>query len=96
LTDRRTAFYEAVAVDPDEIAPWIDELRGRIGRGELKHLLPIVLDSASVDAELIACIMLTELEDLDALPADERDQPDLIARRRTLLWDLLWLREQIG
>jgi hypothetical protein len=96
LAARSTAFYRVVAVEPDEIAPWIDELRHRIERDDLADLSPIDLDTFSVPAELVACTMLAELDDIDALPVAERDRPDLIARRRTLVWDFVWLQEQIG
>jgi len=83
--------------DPDTLIPWIVELHRRIERGELRGLPLIHLDRRlRVHPELVARIMLDELEAFDELPPDERACLENIAKRRSLLWDLLWLREQIG
>jgi hypothetical protein len=78
------------------MAPWIEDLRVRIERGELKHLSPVNLDTARIDAELVARIMLADLDAFEDLPAEEYDLPDKLVHRRSVLWDLLWLRERIG
>jgi hypothetical protein len=83
--------------NPDDLAPWIATLRRRIQRGELAGLPPVHLDSQSrIDATLIAQIMLAELDALEDLAPEERYLVDNVVTHRSLLWDLLWLRQQIG
>ena len=83
--------------DPDTFVPWIVELHRCLERGELRGLPLTHLDHRlRVHPEIVARIMLAELEAFDELPPDERACIENIAKRRSLLWDLLWLREQIG
>lgn len=84
-------------LDLDELAPWIDELERRIERGELRSLPLIHIDRRlRVQPDLLARIMLAELEAFDDLLPNERECAENVVKRRSLLWDLLWLREQIG
>lgn len=83
--------------DPDNLEWWIGTLRGRLERGELAALPQIDLGYGSrADADLVAGIMLGELDAYIGLPHEAAEQPDNVVRRRSLLWDLLWLRQQIG
>jgi hypothetical protein len=40
--------------------------------------------------------MLAELDALEDLSPEEREHVDAVVRHRSLLWDLLWLRQHIG
>lgn len=83
--------------DPDALAPWIAELHRRIEQRELTVIPQVHLDEGSrVDADLIARIMLAEFDALEVLPPEEQETLENVVKRRSLLWDLLWLREQIG
>jgi hypothetical protein len=40
--------------------------------------------------------MLADLDALEDLLPEEYDRPGNVVHRRSVLWDLLWLRERIG
>ena len=69
----------------DDFASWIEALRGRIARGELADLGPVVIRGGMLSADLAARITLVDLGH-DTEPAS----------RGMLLADLRRLREQIG
>jgi hypothetical protein len=84
-------------IDPDDLGPWIVALRGRLARGELVALPQVRLSpEVRADAALIAQVMLDELDEIGGLPPAENDRLDVIVRRRSLLRDLCWHRQQIG
>jgi hypothetical protein len=68
---------------------WIAEFRGNLQRGELAGRGPITLRDGSrfADTELAARIMLADLDHLDTL---------LVERRQELLDDFRHLREQLA
>jgi hypothetical protein len=82
---------------PDDLAQWIATLRRRIEHGELTGLPPVHVDQQSyIAAGLVAQILLAELDGFADLTPQERDHVDNVVKHRSLLWDLLWLRQQIG
>jgi hypothetical protein len=68
---------------------WIEDLRHRVGRGELAGRGPITLRDGShiPDTELAVKIMLADLGHLDML---------LVERRQDLLEDFRHLRAQLA
>ena len=84
-------------LDSDDLDAWIATLRIRIRRGDLVGQPQVNLgDGTHVNADLVAEIMLDEFDRLAELSPVEQDSPDHIVKRRSLMWDLLWLRQQIG
>jgi hypothetical protein len=78
---------------PDDLHQ-IAALRARQARGELDALPQVRLnEDARAGAGLVAGAMLDEIENLSP---DEYNHVDSVVRRRSLLWDLCWLRQQIG
>ncbi|MDP8923248.1 MAG: hypothetical protein M3O34_10295 [Chloroflexota bacterium] len=76
---------------------WIAELRGRVARGELDDLPPIDMDGApELGTAAVVRILLSDLDDCEALTPEQRRDPLVIARRLYLLGDLWKLRAQIG
>jgi hypothetical protein len=71
------------------LAAWIEQLRGNLQRGELAGRGPITLRDGSrlSDTELAVRVMLADLDHLDRLLAE---------RRQDLLDDFRHLREQLG
>jgi hypothetical protein len=53
-------------------------------------------EQACIDAALVAQVMLAELDAFEDLSPEERAHVDAVVRHRSLLWDLLWLRQHIG
>ena len=82
----------------DELTAWIEELRGRLDRGELDDRDPIDLGRGGVlpSAELAAKVMLADLDHYDDLTLEQRRDPLTLARRQLLQDDLRRLKEQIG
>ena len=82
----------------DDLTAWIEELRGRLDRGELAGLGPVEVGPGQVlpSAELAAKIMLADLDHYDDLPLQQQRHPLAVARRRLLLEDLRRLKQQIG
>ena len=82
----------------DDLAEWVDELRGRLERGDLADLGPIDPGDGSgpLPGELRVRIMLADLDHHADLPLERRREPLIRARRRRLLEDLRRLRERIG
>jgi hypothetical protein len=72
-----------------ELAAWIAALAGRLERHEFAYLGPITLRDGSrlSDTELAVRIMLADLDHLDRL---------LVERRQDLLDDFRHLREMLG
>ena len=84
-------------LDSEDLDAWIAELRVRIVCGELADLPQVDLGNGTrVNAHLVAQIMLSEFDGLANLSREEQDCLDYVVNRRSLLWDLLWLRQQIG
>jgi hypothetical protein len=86
-----------VSADPDDLAAWLAELRGRVARGELAGRGPIeVAGGTLASVELAARVLLADLDHYEDLSLARRRDPLVVARRRLLLEDLRRLREQIG
>ena len=77
-----------MTTDPDDLATWIADLRGRVARGELAALGRVELDGG--------IILVADLDHYDDLPPTWRRDLAVVARREALLRDLRRLREQIG
>ncbi len=82
--------------DPDDLATWIDELRGRVARGALDGQADVVVAGDMMPAGRAARIMLADLDHYENLSPEQRQDPLIEARRRLLLHDFRRLREQIG
>ena len=81
----------------DDLAAWIDELRRRLGAGELRSLPPIDLGNGLTlrDMELAAWVMLADVDRYAAMPPELRQRPVIAARRRLLADNLRRLRERL-
>ncbi len=82
----------------DDLDGWIGELRARLARGELADLNPLTVNQCipPVPGELLARIMLADLDHFDDLDFMRRRAGDVVARRLALLEDLRRLRARIG
>jgi hypothetical protein len=82
----------------DDLDVWIQELRGRLQRGELSGLGPVDVGygTDSLRVELVVRIMLNDLDDVDAGAPAGRGSPASDVRRRVLLDDFKRLRDVIG
>jgi hypothetical protein len=86
-----------VSADPDDLAAWLAELRGRVARGELAGRGPIAVAGGTLPSvELAARVLLADLDHYDDLSPARRRDPLVVARRRLLLADLRRFRERIG
>ena len=80
----------------DGLDGWIDALRGRIGRGELRDAPPVKVGLVTMGAEQAARILLADLDHHDRLLARRSVDALVTARRRDLLDEFRRLREQLG
>ena len=85
-----------MTTDLDDLVVWIDALRGRVARGELKGRGTFRLGVATVAVERAARILLADVDHDRVLSLDRRRDPFNVERRRHLLCQILRLREQIG
>ena len=85
-----------MAADPDDLAAWIAELRGRVARGDLAGLGTLAVGGGTLPVARAARIMLADLDHYDDLPLEHRREPPIVARRLRLLADLRELRARIG
>jgi hypothetical protein len=78
--------------------PWIERLRSRVERGDLRAHPPLDLGGGTKDlpAERTVRLMLADLAYLDGLTPDATDWPSLPWRRAALLADFWKLRKLIG
>ena len=67
---------------------FIREVRGRLARGDFAGLGPVGVHGGTLDASLAVRIMLADWHHFDDLPAAQRDDMLLVARRRLVLSDL--------
>ncbi len=82
-------------MERDELDGWIAELRGRVARAELDGRGRFDVRNGLLDIELVARIMLADLDHYDDLPLEQRQDLLVEARRGLLLADFRRLREQI-
>ena len=80
----------------EDLDGWIDALRGRIGRGELRDHHMVKVGLLMMNAEQAARILLADLDHHDRFLARRGADMVATARRRDLLDDLGRLREQLG
>ncbi len=85
-----------MTTDPDDLAAWIAELRGRVARGELDGLGHFAVLGGRLDVGLAARIMLADLDHDNDLTPEQRQDPFSVERRRLLVADLRRLREHLG
>ena len=79
------------------VMTWIEDLRGRLERGELADLLPSDLgDGALATGELTVRVMLADLDHLDWLADHGFETASLPTRRRGLMADFDRLHALIG
>jgi hypothetical protein len=77
---------------------WIAELRTSVERGALTALGPIDFGDglAPLSAEHAVQLMLTDLDELEALTPSEANAPVNVARRASLLADFRTLQFLLG
>ena len=80
----------------EDLDGWIDALRGRIRRGELRDAPPAKVGLVTMGAEQAARILLADLDHHDRFLARRGADPFTTARRRDLLDEFRRLREQLG
>ena len=85
-----------VQAEHEDLDGWIDALRGRLGRGELRDHAPVEVGRVVMGAEQAARILLADLDHQDWLLARRGTDMFATARRRDLLDELRRLREQLG
>ncbi len=85
-----------MTTDPDDLAAWIADLRGRVARGELDGQGEFAVLGGRLAVGLAARIMLADLDHDHDLTPEQRDDPFSVERRRLLFSDFRRLREQIG
>ena len=85
-----------MTTDLDDLVVWIDALRGRVTRGELKGRGTFRLGVATVAVERAARILLADVDHDRNLTLDRRRERFNVERRRQLLLELRRLHEQIG
>ncbi len=85
-----------MATDPDDLAAWIADLRGRVARGDLDGQGTVAIAGGALAIGLAARILLADLDHYDDLPPEQRRDPLVMARRLPLLGDLWELRARIG
>jgi hypothetical protein len=81
-----------------DLATWIGVLRARLASGGLADLSPMDLfdGTAILPGELVARIMLSDLDDLDHPAGRRAGDGAKMERRHALLADFRRLRELIG
>jgi hypothetical protein len=77
---------------------WIAELRARVERGDLTALGPIDFGDGlpTLTAEHAVQLMLTDLDELEAITPSEANDPVNVARRASLLADFRTLQLLFG
>ncbi len=80
----------------DDLADWIDHLRGRVRRGELRDRPPVKVGLVMMGAEQAARILLADLDHHDRFLARRGADAVVTARRRDLLNEIRRVREQLG
>src|SRR3712207_2257437 len=87
----------APVVRMNDLVPWIEQLHGRLERGELRDRGPVTIGGgAPMSAAMAAGIMLSDLERRRRLPTARRHDPATLGQQRRLLEGFRQLREQIG
>ena len=67
---------------------FIRAVHARLARGDFAGLGPVGVHGGTLDAELAVRIMLADWCHFDDLPAEQRDDVLMVARRRGVLHDL--------
>ncbi len=74
-----------MATEPDDLVVWIEALRGRVAHGELDGQGSIDVGNGALPVGLAARIMLADLDHFDDLTPEQRNDPQVMARRLRLL-----------
>ena len=82
----------------DDLAAWIEELRGRLDAGEFRDHPPIRLDPTIElgDPERAIGAMLRDADHFGRLPPEERDTPWMRGQRQLLARQFRQLRERLA
>jgi hypothetical protein len=82
---------------PAQLTAWIEDLRGRLERGELAGLLPVQLQPwyRPADVEVTARFRLADVDIWRAKPLEERLDDSSLAQQRMLAEDLSLLHKRL-
>ncbi len=80
----------------DDLVAWIDALRDRVARGDLKGRGAFRVGADALAVERAARILLADVDHDRNLTLDRRRERFNVERRLQLLAELRRLREQIG